>query len=847
MKRILALAYGGLLVVSGIWKEWIPAPVPARENQSSMLVPSPGSKENQVEIRYLDTDRSPSDGRPTLVLLHGSPMASSFFDPMIPRLRDEFRLIVPDLPGFGASQRRVDDYSIESHAMYLRSLLDRLELGSYHLLGYSMGGGVALSYTRMKPDEVESIILLSSIGLQEYELLGDHTLNKALHAAQLFVFWGLEWFTPHFGYLDRVLLNYCYARNSYDSDQRPLKEDLLRWDKPAFIVHGDRDGLVPFQAALAHKVAMPQATFKVYEGQGHLLAYRKAEEVAEEVSAFIANVEFGTAEVRRAQEGVDASSLPPMRRSHWFMGSLLGLATFASEDLACIGGGLLATRGVTPLWVAIAGCLVGIFVGDFAIYLMGRFLGTSALKLPILRRMLSQERVDRCARWLDEKGLPWIVSTRFVPGTRVPTYFVAGIVKASSIRFAFALGIGAAVWTPLLVGLSYWLGGAFLDFFERLESWALLGLLVVSLSLLALARVLAGLATWRGRRLLYSRFRRIVRWEYWPMWAVYPPIIAYLLWQMLRRRSLTLLTAVNPCMLASGLVYESKSAILAHLSRFGAPVGRFELIQLDSDREAKGEALHAFMDRNGLDYPIALKPDVGQRGQGVSIVKSESEAMAFFDQQRESTIAQEYLPGREYGIFYYRYPDQERGDVLSITDKRFIEIVGDGESNLERLILSHERAVEMAGFFLDSHRAELHRVLGKGEAFPLTDLGTHCRGALFLDGEELLTDELRAAVDDMTRDVEGFHFGRYDIRVPSERDLREGRNLRIIELNGLTSESTSIYDPKHGLLFAYRTLIRQFRIAFEIAVQNRSRGVKPDRLGTILRLIVRYARGLPSE
>lgn len=254
-----------------------------------------------------------------------------------------------------------------------------------------------------------------------------------------------------------------------------------------------------------------------------------------------------------------------------------------------------------------------------------------------------------------------------------------------------------------------------------------------------------------------------------------------------------------------------------------------------------------FMDRNGLDYPVALKPDVGQRGQGVSIVKSESEAMAFFDEQSESTIAQEYLPGREYGVFYYRYPERKQGDILSITDKRLIEIEGDGKSNLERLILSHERAVEMAGFFLESHRGELHRVLENGETFALTELGTHCRGAMFLDGEDLLTDELRAAVDDMSRDVDGFHFGRYDIRVPSEKDLMAGLNIRIIELNGLTSESTNIYDPKHGLLFAYRTLMRQFRIAFDIAAQNRSRGVKPDRLRKILRLVVRYSRGLPSE
>ena len=848
MKRVLALVYGGLLILSGIWKERHPHMPPPGPGQSTVAIAVTGEAGSQeTVIRYLDTAKENADDRPVLVLLHGSPMASSFFDPMIPKLAGEFRLIVPDLPGFGRSQRRIADYSIDTHARYLKALLDELEVTSYHLIGYSMGGGVALAYTQLEEKEVASLTLLSSIGLQEYELLGDYTLNRALHAVQLFAFWSLEWLTPHFGHLDRALLNYRYARNFYDTDQRPLEDALLEWDKPALIAHGDEDGLVPFQAALAHRVAMPQAALQVYEGKGHMVGYREAAAVARDIGAFVTSVEAGEAAFRDPAIRVEASSLPPMHRSPWFMGSLLALSTFASEDLACIGGGLIAAKGVTPLWVAIAGCFWGIFIGDFCIYLIGRTLGPAALGFPILRRILHPERVDRCARWLDEKGLPWIVSTRFVPGSRVPTYFVAGVVKASALRFAFALGVGAAIWTPLLVGLSFWLGGAFLDFFEQREGWALLGLLVVSLSLLALARVSTGLVSWRGRRLLYSRFRRTVRWEYWPMWVFYPPVLTYIAWQMIRRRSLTSLTAVNPCMPASGLVYESKSAILSHLSRFGAPVGAFELIPLEQDRESKRSALRAFMKQGGFDYPIALKPDVGQRGQGVRIAKSEAEAMDFFDGQEESTIVQEYLPGREYGIFYFRYPGEERGDILSITDKRLIEVVGDGQSSLEQLILGDQRAVEMARFFLEAHADQVERVLEEGERYALTDLGTHCRGALFLDGNRLLTEKLREAVDEMTRDVEGFHFGRYDIRVPSEEDLMEGRGLRIIELNGLTSESTHIYDPRHGLFFAYKALFRQFRIAFEIADRSRVRGVRPDSLRSVVRLVFRYLRGLPSE
>lgn len=846
-KRVWLGAYLGLLLLSGVWKTFFPISIPQRSSQQSATVSIDEDLNTEVEIRFLDTKRGNTDERPTIVLLHGSPMASEIFDPIRPYLLDRYRLIIPDLPGFGRSQRRILDYSISAHARYLQALLKALQVVDCHVVGYSMGGGVALLYSELSPSSVKSLALVSSIGLQEYELLGDYTLNHALHAAQLFGFWALDWLTPHFGWWDRVLLNYRYARNFYDTDQRPLRETMLAWEKPVLIAHGDEDGLVSYDAALAHRAMMPHSRFVSYEGAGHLALYRQPKRFAQDLANFIEDVEAGATRRRQASDRIELSATLGMQRNGVVMASLLGFSTFVSEDLACIGGGLLATKGATALHIAIIGCLLGIFVGDFFIYLLGRVFGRPALALPIIRRFLHRDRVDRCARWLDEKGLAWIVSTRFIPGSRVPTYFVAGVVKANALRFSLALLLGAAIWTPAIVGLSYFLGGAFLDFFEQYEGFALAGLLVSSLAILTLIRLTAGLISWRGRRMLYSRFKRITRWEYWPMWLFYPPVVGFVIWKMIRYRSLTLLTAVNPCMPASGLVYESKGSILAHLQKYGAPVGLFEVIPLHWELERKQARLQAFLAEHNLTYPIVLKPDVGQRGQGVTIIRSEIQATRFFEAQEEDTVAQEFLPGREYGLFYYRYPNEEKGRVLSVTDKRMISVMGDGQSSLERLILANDRAVGMARFFLEMHREDLGRILPVGEVFVLTEIGTHCRGALFLDGEGLLTAELENAVDAMSRGVEGFHFGRYDIRVPSEEDLMAGRNIRIIELNGLTSESTNIYDPKHGLGFAYRMLFEQFRIAFGIAEASLGMGNRPEGLRRTLRLIIRYALGKPSD
>jgi hypothetical protein len=68
----------------------------------------------------------------------------------------------------------------------------------------------------------------------------------------------------------------------------------------------------------------------------------------------------------------------------------------------------------------------------------------------------------------------------------------------------------------------------------------------------------------------------------------------------------------------------------------------------------------------------------------------------------------------------------------------------------------------------------------------------------------------------------------HDIRTPSIEDFRQGRNFKIVELNGVTSEATHIYQPGNSIWNAYRTLMRQWRIAFEIGAANRNRGMQPS-------------------
>jgi hypothetical protein len=444
--------------------------------------------------------------------------------------------------------------------------------------------------------------------------------------------------------------------------------------------------------------------------------------------------------------------------------------------------------------------------------------------------------VERSSQWFTRKGAVLVFVTRFLPGTRLPTYFAAGMLRARVLPFAFWFLVACALWTPALVGLAAVYGEATMGLMRGLQSRLWLYLLVAGLALYVVVELVVPLFSWRGRRLLLSRWRRLTRWEFWPRWAFYPPVVLYVIWLSFRHRRLALFTAANPAIPGGGFVGESKSAILEGLAG-GGKVARFELIPSFVEPAERVAQAMAFKARLGLDWPLVLKPDVGERGSGVAIVRSEVALDLYLAQAAGDTIVQEYAPGLEFGVFYYRLPDEPIGTVFSITEKRFPTVVGDGERSLEELILADDRAVCMAPYYLRLHANHLADLPARGDQVQLVELGTHCRGAAFHDGGWIRSPALEDAIDRLSRPFTGFWFGRYDIRTPSVDDFRAGRNFKVVELNGALSEATHIYDPKNGLGLAYRTLFTQWRVLFEIAARNVRNGARPATLRELGRLM----------
>ncbi len=847
------LIYLAVLSASHVVRWRQPDRVPYIEGQAFLEVEEmSGTKPTgrYVSLAYLDWLPRADSHAPVLVLLHGSPVASSSLLATARALRGNFRLIIPDLPGFGGSTLKVRDYSILAHAYYLDQLLTHLDIEKCHLAGYSMGGGVALEYAHAFPEKLKSILLISSIGVQELELLGDYTINHAIHAAQLGVVWFLQECVPHFGWMDNAFLNVSYARNFFDTDQRPLRDYLEEVEVPTLILHAEDDNLVPVEAAREHYRILPHSELKLLE-EGHLFIITRPDVSAPPIIDFVTRAEMGAASTKsQATPQRIAASLAPFTFninqvegiSFAVLILLLALATFVSEDLTCISAGLLAAKGVIGFIPAALACLLGIFFGDILLYFAGRLLGRGAAQKAPLRWFISEADLIRSAQWFERRGILLIFITRFFPGTRLPTYFTAGVLGVGLVRFSFFFLLAAAAWTPLLVGLSAWLGGQMLAWFEVYQKYALMGIISVVLLLFLLIKGVVPLCSHRGRRLLLGKWIRLTRWEFWPLWKFYPPVVLYVLWLGLKQRNFAWFTATNPGMPLSGLVLEPKHEILQSLQSNGSSVAHFEVLQKELAPRDKFLQFKDLQKRSEFKYPVILKPDVGERGTGVVVSKTDQDAEAYFQKSRDDIIIQEYVEGLEYGIFYYRFPDEDTGHIFSITDKRFIAITGDGSKTVEQLILADRRAVAMAPFFLKKHVYKLFEILPNKTSMILTEIGTHSRGCLFLDGTHLATPELTSAIDRISQGYEGFYFGRYDVKVPSVQHLQRGESIRIVELNGITSEATSIYDPKNSLFEAYRILFMQWDIASKIAGQNRKRGIKPATFRQVIRQYFNYKK-----
>lgn len=315
-------------------------------------------------------------------------------------------------------------------------------------------------------------------------------------------------------------------------------------------------------------------------------------------------------------------------------------------------------------------------------------------------------------------------------------------------------------------------------------------------------------------------FIRLFNWEYWSFHAVYGWIYPIWFFLCLRARSLFFFSASNPTIDNGGFLFESKKKIYDILPPEYYPATI--LIEPGMDDQLIIEKIKAA----GLAYPMIVKPDIGGKGRGVKKVHSQQDLLSYIKKFPFDMLVQDFVHyEEEVGIFYYRYPGQEKGHISGIVGKHFLTVKGDGVSTIEELLKKEKRYILQLPALKQMLGEGLQEVLPAGTERVLVPYGNHARGALFVDYTDWADERLVNAMDEVCKKVPEFYFGRLDIRYNSLDKLKEGKEFSIIELNGAGSEPTHMYDPRHSLFTAWGFIIKHWLILWRISRMNHAKGV----------------------
>jgi len=322
---------------------------------------------------------------------------------------------------------------------------------------------------------------------------------------------------------------------------------------------------------------------------------------------------------------------------------------------------------------------------------------------------------------------------------------------------------------------------------------------------------------------------RIKRFEFWPLWLFYFPIIVWIILLGIRYRSLTLFTAANPVIDAGGLVGEKKHMVLKPLQdNLPNCIAPFKYLPTENEEtNTANERIElATQFANMHCFPLVLKPDVGQRGRGVFVAKNTDDVLAYIQQHKDAIILQKYIPGEEFGVFILKDPKTSKVSILSIVQKSFPHLVGDGKKTIRELILADNRSRLISQILFKKWVNELEVIPKKGNEIAMVSIGAHCRGCTFEDANDIASEKLVDALSKIVDAIPGYYFGRLDIKVPNKSDFINGINIKILEVNGVSAESAHIYHPGSSIIEAYSTMFKQWSLAFKIGQYNSFKGTK---------------------
>ncbi|MFY7669656.1 D-alanine--D-alanine ligase [Tenacibaculum sp. MEBiC06402] len=309
---------------------------------------------------------------------------------------------------------------------------------------------------------------------------------------------------------------------------------------------------------------------------------------------------------------------------------------------------------------------------------------------------------------------------------------------------------------------------------------------------------------------------KYINWEYWPTSMFYIPNLPYAFYLALRAKHAAFFSAANPAIKSSGNGTESKYETIQLVPEKFRPKSVLVKVGFDFSNVIKR------IKEEEIEFPLIAKPDIGFRGLLVKKIDSIEALKKYLQSYPIDIIIQEFLDYKnECGVFYHRNPNENKGRISSVTLKKFICVTGDGKSTLKQLILNDKRAKLYIDLFQSIHSNSLHRIPELNQVIKLTVIGNHSKGTQFINGNHLISRKLIETFDELSHSIEGWYYGRVDIKYNDFEELENGTDYKVLEINGIIAEPTHIYDAQNYTYFnALKEIRKHWQSLFVISTEN---------------------------
>ncbi len=227
-----------------------------------------------------------------------------------------------------------------------------------------------------------------------------------------------------------------------------------------------------------------------------------------------------------------------------------------------------------------------------------------------------------------------------------------------------------------------------------------------------------------------------------------------------------------------------------------------------------------------LEFPVAVKPDIGTKGLCFRKIDNEQQLQKYHENLPVDYVLQTMIEWPlELSVFYVRYPNASKGSVTGFIAKEYLHVVGDGKQTLMQLIETHPRAKFRIEELVCRHASRLDCVIAANETYYLSITGNHNRGAKFVNLYREIDEKLVHVFDRISNHTKHFYYGRYDVKTTSVEELKQGKNISILEFNGVGAEPNHIYDCNMSYFGALGVIAKHWGHMYRIGKLNNKDGV----------------------